>query len=100
MLRFAYASDNKAEVEHYVDCARYQQRIAVSLKTRRESVEDDYLVAEQPYEEELPFEKLMKNLPVGSVDTVIERLLGDIRAVRPVHVALQRSEEHTSELHH
>ncbi|WP_254924384.1 LLM class flavin-dependent oxidoreductase [Bordetella genomosp. 4] len=89
MLRFAYASDNKAEVEHYVDCARYQQRIAVSLKTRSESVEDDYLVTEKPYDEELPFEKLMKNLPVGSVDTVIERLLGDIRAVRPVHVALQ-----------
>jgi alkanesulfonate monooxygenase SsuD/methylene tetrahydromethanopterin reductase-like flavin-dependent oxidoreductase (luciferase family) len=89
LLRFAFASDDKAEVEHYVDCARYQQRIAVSLKTRRESVEDDYVVQEKPYDEELPFEKLMKNLPVGSVDTVIERLLGDIRAVKPVHVALQ-----------
>lgn len=89
LLRFAYASDDKAEVEHYVDCARYQQRIAVSLKTRRESVEDDYIVIEKPYDEELPFEKLMKNLPVGPVDTVIERLVADIRAVRPVHVALQ-----------
>lgn len=89
LLRFAYASDNKAEVEHYVDCARYQQRIAVSLKQRTESVEDDYIVTEKPYDEELPWEKLMKNLPVGSVDTVIERLVADIRAVRPVHVALQ-----------
>jgi alkanesulfonate monooxygenase SsuD/methylene tetrahydromethanopterin reductase-like flavin-dependent oxidoreductase (luciferase family) len=89
LLRFAYASDNKAEVEHYVDCARYQQRIAVSLKTRRESVSDDYMVREQPYDEELPFEKMLKNLPVGPVDTVIERLLTDIRAARPVHVALQ-----------
>lgn len=89
LLRFAYASDNKAEVEHYVDCARYQQRIAVSLKQRTEAVEDDYLVIEKPYDEELPWDKLMKNLPVGSVDTVIERLVADIRAVRPVHVALQ-----------
>ncbi len=89
MLRFAYASDNQREIEHYVDCARYQQRIAVSLKRRVEAVEDDYMVTEQAYDDELPFEKLMKNLPVGSVDTVIERLLGDIRAVRPVHVALQ-----------
>src|SRR5690606_24600511 len=89
LLRFAYASDNKAEVEHYVDCARYQQRIAVSLKRRTEAVEDDYMVTEQPYEDELPFEKLMRNLPVGPVDTVIERLLTDIRAARPVHVALQ-----------
>jgi alkanesulfonate monooxygenase SsuD/methylene tetrahydromethanopterin reductase-like flavin-dependent oxidoreductase (luciferase family) len=89
LLRFAYASDNKAEIEHYVDCARYQQRIAVSLKRRTEAVEDDYMVAEQPYEDELPFEKLLRNLPVGSVDTVIERLLADIRAARPVHIALQ-----------
>jgi len=89
MLRFAFASDNKAEVEHYVDCARYQQRIAVSLKQRKESMEDDYIVTEKPYDEELPWEKLMKNLPVGPVDLVIERLVADIRAVRPVHVALQ-----------
>jgi alkanesulfonate monooxygenase SsuD/methylene tetrahydromethanopterin reductase-like flavin-dependent oxidoreductase (luciferase family) len=89
LLRFAFASDNKAEVEHYVDCARYQQRIAVSLKTRRESVTDDYMVQEKPFEEELPFEKMLKNLPVGPVDTVIERLVADIRAARPMHVALQ-----------
>lgn len=88
-LRFAFASDNKAEVEHYLDCARYQQRIAVSLKRRRECVEDDYMVKEVPFDEEPTLEKMAVALPVGSVDTVIERMLRDLRIVKPVHVAIQ-----------
>jgi len=89
LLRFAFASDNAAEVDRYIECARYQQRIAVSLKQRTESLEDDYMVAEKPYENEISLEKIKDNLPVGSVDTVIERLLRDIKTVNPVHVAIQ-----------
>ena len=88
-LRFAFASENEAEVRHYLDSARYQQRIAVSLKTRRESMEDDYMVQEKPFEGEISIEKMMENLPVGSVDTVIERMVRDLRIVRPQHVAIQ-----------
>jgi alkanesulfonate monooxygenase SsuD/methylene tetrahydromethanopterin reductase-like flavin-dependent oxidoreductase (luciferase family) len=88
-LRFAFASDKPSEVQHYLDCARYQQRIAVSLKTRTECMEDDYMVQEQPFEQEISLEKMAENLPVGSVDTVIERMVRDLRIVRPVHVAIQ-----------
>lgn len=88
-LRFAFASDNKDEVLRYLDCARYQQRIAVSLKARREAMEDDYMVKEQPFEKEISIEKMMDNLPVGSVDTVIERLVTELRIVQPVHMAIQ-----------
>jgi len=87
--RFAFASDDPREVEHYVDCARYQQRLGVSLKRRQESVDDGYMVAEQPFEDELPFEKMMQNLPVGDVDTVIERMVREIRVLRPRHYAIQ-----------
>lgn len=89
LLRFAFASDSKTEVEKYIECARYQQRIAVSLKQRRESMEDDYMVKEAPYENEISLEKIRENLPVGSVDTVIERLIRDIKTVNPVHIAIQ-----------
>lgn len=88
LLRFAYASDDEAEIDHFVDCARYQQRIAVALKTRKESVTDDYMIEEQPFDNELPIEKIKANLPVGNVNTVIERLVRDIRVVRPHHVAI------------
>lgn len=89
LLRFTFASELRKEVEHYIDCAKYQQRIAVSLKTRRELTEDDYMVVERPFDEELPHEKIAANLPVGDVETCVERLVADIRATRPMHVAIQ-----------
>lgn len=88
LLRFAFASDDESEIDHFVECARYQQRLAVSLKTRRESVSEDYMIHEQPFPEELTLEKIKSNLPVGNVETVIERLVRDIRVVRPHHVAI------------
>lgn len=88
LLRFAYASDNPAEIDHFVECARYQQRVAVALKTRTASVADDYMVAEQPFAEEIPLEKIKANLPVGTIDEVIEKLVRDLRVLRPHHVAI------------
>ncbi len=87
--RFAFVSDNKREVEHYVDCARYQQRLGVSLRRRSESVDNGYMIAEVPFEDELPFEKMLENIPVGDAETVIERLVREIRVMRPRHVAIQ-----------
>jgi len=89
MLRFTFASESRKEVEHYIECARYQQRVAVSLKARRESTDDDYMVLEKPFDEELPLEKIAQNLPVGDIETCIERLVADIRVARPMHVAIQ-----------
>jgi alkanesulfonate monooxygenase SsuD/methylene tetrahydromethanopterin reductase-like flavin-dependent oxidoreductase (luciferase family) len=89
LLRFAYASENQREIDHYVDCSRYQQRVAVSLKRRTESVADDYMVAEKPFEDELPLDKIMSNLPVGPVDEVVAQLVQEIRTVKPRHVAIQ-----------
>lgn len=89
LTRFAFASENKDEVLHYLDCARYQQRLAVSLKTRVECMEDDYMVQEKPFEQEISIDKMLDNLPVGSVDTVIERMVRELRIVKPVHVAIQ-----------
>ena len=88
LLRFCYASDDEAVIDHFVDCARYQQRVAVALKNRQETVSDDYMVAEQPFDRELSLEKIKSNLPVGNVETVIERLVRDIKVMRPHHVAI------------
>jgi alkanesulfonate monooxygenase SsuD/methylene tetrahydromethanopterin reductase-like flavin-dependent oxidoreductase (luciferase family) len=89
MLHFAYASDKPAEVDHYLDCARYQRRVALSLKERRATMADDYMVTDTPFAGEPTIEDMRARLPVGPVDTVIERLVRDIRAARPCHVALQ-----------
>lgn len=88
-LRCGYASDNQAEIDAYLDCARFQRRISESLKYRRAQAEDGYMVKEMPSENDPTFDQLKKNLPVGSVNQVIDKLLEEISILRPKHIALQ-----------
>ena len=89
LLRAAYASDNKAEVERYLDCSRYQRRVAMSMKRRTAQIADDYQVAETAVDGEPTLEESRALLPVGSVDTVIERVVREIRTLKPVHYCFQ-----------
>jgi alkanesulfonate monooxygenase SsuD/methylene tetrahydromethanopterin reductase-like flavin-dependent oxidoreductase (luciferase family) len=89
LLRAAYASNNKDEVEQYLDCARYQRRIAVSLKRRTAQIADDYQVEEGIVEGEPSLDEMRSLLPVGSIDTVIERVVNEIRTLKPVHYCFQ-----------
>ncbi|AHV92406.1 LLM class flavin-dependent oxidoreductase [Bordetella holmesii] len=88
-LRCGYASDNNAEIDAYLDCARFQRRISESLKYRRAQSDDGYMVKEVPSETDPTFEQLRKNLPVGSVNEVIDKMLEEISILRPKHIALQ-----------
>ncbi|CAB3863587.1 LLM class flavin-dependent oxidoreductase [Achromobacter animicus] len=88
-LRCGYASDKKAEIDAYLDCARFQRRISESLKFRRAQSDDGYMVKEVPSETDPTFEQLRKNLPVGSVNEVIDKMLEEISILRPKHIALQ-----------
>ncbi|CAM4012772.1 Flavin-dependent trigonelline monooxygenase, oxygenase component [Bordetella tumbae] len=88
-LRCGYASDNKAEIDAYLDCARFQRRISESLKYRRAQSDDGYMVKEVPSETDPTFEQLRQNLPVGSVNEVIDKMLEEISILRPKHIALQ-----------
>ena len=87
-LRFCHVTHDRKDVEAYAESARYQQRIAVSLRTRRETVVDDYWIAEEPFDEELPLEKIETNLPLGAPETVAERLVEEIRLYRPTQMAI------------
>jgi alkanesulfonate monooxygenase SsuD/methylene tetrahydromethanopterin reductase-like flavin-dependent oxidoreductase (luciferase family) len=89
LLRAAYASDNKSEVDRYLDCARYQRRVALSLKRRTAQIADDYQVQETMVEGEPTIEEMRALLPVGPVDLVIEKLVREIRALKPVHYCFQ-----------
>ena len=88
-LRCAYASDNQSEIDAYLDNARFQRRISESLKFRRAQSEDGYMVKEVPSDTDPTFEQLRKNLPVGSVNQVIDKMLEEISILRPKHIALQ-----------
>jgi len=89
VTRLAFVTKNKKDADHYIDCALYQQRLAVSLKTRREKVANNYIVQEFPYDEEPSIENIRRNLPVGDVDTCIEKMVRIVRELDPVHIAIQ-----------
>lgn len=89
LLRAAYASNDRDEVEAYLDCARYQRRIAVSMKRRIAQIADDYQVEEGIVDGEPSLDEMRALLPVGSIDTVIERVVNEIRTLKPVHYCFQ-----------
>jgi alkanesulfonate monooxygenase SsuD/methylene tetrahydromethanopterin reductase-like flavin-dependent oxidoreductase (luciferase family) len=88
-LRCAFASDKQSEIDAYLDNARFQRRISESLKFRRAQSDDGYMVKEVPSPTDPSFEQLRKNLPVGSVNQVIDKMLEEISILRPKHIALQ-----------
>lgn len=88
-LRCGYASDNQSEIDQYLDNARYARRLSESLRDRRQETDDGYLMKEVPLQNELSIEDLRANLPVGSVNQVIDRMLAEIEILKPKHIALQ-----------
>ncbi len=88
-LRCAYASNNQSEIDSYLDCARFQRRISESLKYRRAQSDDGYMVKEVPSATDPTFEQLRANLPVGSINQVIDKMLEEISILRPKMIALQ-----------
>ncbi|MFI0473602.1 LLM class flavin-dependent oxidoreductase [Halomonas sp. HMF6819] len=88
-LRCGFASDNNADIEAYLSNARFQRRISESLKYRRAQSDDGYMIKEVPSETDLSFDQMRKNLPVGSVNQVIDKLLEEVTILKPKHFALQ-----------
>jgi alkanesulfonate monooxygenase SsuD/methylene tetrahydromethanopterin reductase-like flavin-dependent oxidoreductase (luciferase family) len=88
-LRCAYASDNDSEVTCYLDNARFQRRLSESLKFRRAQSDDGYLIKEEAGPNDISLETMRQNLPVGSVNQVIDRMLEEISILKPTHIAIQ-----------
>lgn len=88
-LRCAFASDKSSEIDSYLDNARFQRRISESLKMRRAQSDDGYMVKEMPSPTDPTFEQMRSNLPVGSVNQVIDKMLEEISILRPKHIAIQ-----------
>lgn len=88
-LRCGYASDNKAEIDAYLDSARFARRLSESLRDRRQQTDDGYLMQEVPLQVEMSLDEMRANLPVGSVNQVVDRMLEEIAIVKPRHIALQ-----------
>jgi alkanesulfonate monooxygenase SsuD/methylene tetrahydromethanopterin reductase-like flavin-dependent oxidoreductase (luciferase family) len=83
--RFCHITDNKEEALRFAENARYQSRLASSLRRREEVMEGTQLV-DRPFPDEPSLEQIRDNLLIGDVETVAEKLVAEIEATRPVHV--------------
>jgi alkanesulfonate monooxygenase SsuD/methylene tetrahydromethanopterin reductase-like flavin-dependent oxidoreductase (luciferase family) len=83
--RFAHITDSREDGMRFAENARYQSRLASSLRRRKEVMQGTVLV-DVPFPNEPPVETIYNNLLIGDVETVAEKLVADIGAAKPVHV--------------
>jgi alkanesulfonate monooxygenase SsuD/methylene tetrahydromethanopterin reductase-like flavin-dependent oxidoreductase (luciferase family) len=83
--RFAHITDSRNEGMRFAENARYQARLAASLRHRQEIMQGISLV-DVPYKDEPSLETIHDNLLIGDVETVAEKLVREIHATKPVHV--------------
>ncbi|MGC2415553.1 MAG: LLM class flavin-dependent oxidoreductase [Stellaceae bacterium] len=83
--RFAHITNSKDEGLRFAENARYQSRLASSLRRRQEVMQGTVLV-DVPFPDEPPIEQIHEDLLIGDVETVAEKLAGEIAATHPVHI--------------
>src|SRR6266849_6047074 len=83
--RFCHITESKEDGLRFAENARYQSRLASSLRRRQEVMQGTVLV-DKPFPDEPPLEQIQNDLLIGNVETVAEKLVGEIRATHPVHM--------------
>jgi alkanesulfonate monooxygenase SsuD/methylene tetrahydromethanopterin reductase-like flavin-dependent oxidoreductase (luciferase family) len=83
--RFAHITDSKEDALRFAENARYQSRLASSLRRRQEVMQGTVLV-DKPFPDEPPLEQIYNDLLIGDVERVAEKLVGETRATHPVHM--------------
>jgi alkanesulfonate monooxygenase SsuD/methylene tetrahydromethanopterin reductase-like flavin-dependent oxidoreductase (luciferase family) len=86
VLRFVCVSDDQAVLDRYVDGARFQRRLALSLRTRQETMVDNYMVDEVAFPGEPSLEEIAGNIVVGNAEQVAKRLCAEIELYGPTHM--------------
>ena len=83
--RFAHITGSREEGMRFAENARYQSRLASSLRRRKEVMEGTVL-KDVPFPNEPTLETIYDNLLIGDPETVAEKLVAEIEAGKPVHM--------------
>lgn len=86
-LRYCFVTDDKAEALAFAENARYQIRLSRYLRKGQTALDAAWL-PEEPFEDEMSPEDILAWNPIGDAETVAEKLVAEIEAVRPIHTAL------------
>jgi alkanesulfonate monooxygenase SsuD/methylene tetrahydromethanopterin reductase-like flavin-dependent oxidoreductase (luciferase family) len=83
--RFAHITSSREEGMRFAENARYQTRLASSLRRRQEVMQGTVLV-DVPFPDEPSLDTIHDDLLIGDVGSVAEKLVAEIHATKPVHV--------------
>jgi alkanesulfonate monooxygenase SsuD/methylene tetrahydromethanopterin reductase-like flavin-dependent oxidoreductase (luciferase family) len=83
--RFAHITDSREDGLRFAENARYQTRLASSLRRRKEVMQGTVLV-DVPFPDEPPLDTIYDDLLIGDVETVAEKLVAEMRATKAEHV--------------
>jgi alkanesulfonate monooxygenase SsuD/methylene tetrahydromethanopterin reductase-like flavin-dependent oxidoreductase (luciferase family) len=86
-LRYCFVTDSRADAVAYAENARYQVRLSRYLRQGQTRLDAAWL-PEQGFDGEMSPEELAAWNPIGDPATVAEKLVEEMRAVRPSHIAL------------
>jgi alkanesulfonate monooxygenase SsuD/methylene tetrahydromethanopterin reductase-like flavin-dependent oxidoreductase (luciferase family) len=86
-LRYCFVTDDRQEALTFAENARYQLRLSHYLRQGQTELEQAWL-PEQAYEGEMSPEDIAAWNPIGDPETVAEKLVAEISAVGPSHIAL------------
>lgn len=87
LMRYFHCTHSKEDARLATEMARASTRISLSL--RLNYAEFDGVIAQPvPYKDEEPLETIQERLIVGDPETCVKRILEDLEAVRPHHIAL------------
>src|SRR5262249_11254754 len=75
----------REEGMRFAENARYQTRLASSLRHRQEVMQGTVLV-DVPYRNEPSLETMYDNMLIGDVETVAEKLAAEIKIAKPEHI--------------
>lgn len=88
LLRYCCVTDDRNEALDYVENARWQLRVAMSLRYRKEVQKGHMILGDRPYPDESSFEDMIASQMIGDVDTCIERGIEEIRKTGADHISL------------
>ena len=86
LLDQRHARHTKQDALDAAERALYNARLVMAFRQRCEKLEGTRLIP-QPFEGELSPEQIVANIPIGDVETCAEKLVAEIRAVRPSHLS-------------
>jgi len=88
LLRHCCVTESKQEALEFAENARWQLRVASSLRRRKEVQVGHVILGDEPMPNEAPIEDILATQMVGGVQHCIERGIEEIRKTGTCHIAL------------